>query len=645
MYAHTNEAWHRNAGTNMSQARGGVAAASGQVGHSRGVHVQAAVDNLDAYDKVTDALHEKVTHTEELIDDLENRLQSIKGLLKNGKQSLAKLEAALVAKEAPLELCQWHQDKRQVRPTGEMVNDVVEGALQEEHTVITDTQMQLRDAVKRTQNQIFNLQTKQKELEHDLGVKKHALEVDRKCLAAAEASHLTTAKQLGDCTSEGGIASSRGPLRTDDHHPPMQQGRGNEFGRDVRHVQQDDGAKQAEEEASFEFSQNDALIGQCHQAVSDAAARSEQALQTRIFENRQARRNLESHLKETEEQIAEVCDTISDTRHKIHAMDEPVQMASQATNERQKRLHHENIWDPVSSRLSDQHATAVQARERLKYHQHAEHQRLAHLQECRDNLLDDIRAKQNAFKIDADCLTNSSLHPIRGLTDEDVDGHSPVVHDFVEETPASLVYTPHRTEYRCMVPDPRFLPGGGSRGMAGNVVLAHRNHLFAQFQQFSSAPSSPMKGSRIPRSGPHPRHPPYVADTGWPLRLPAYAAEGASGSVNAILTPQHTSTQTAFGQTAFNQTASAGYSIGQTVVPFSGSKTHMAQPSATARSSLSQFGERTLPGGMGGSSFQSTNFQSPNFPLRGAPATSMRAASMGTTGGLRKPRASLSARG
>jgi len=435
----------------------------------------------------------------------------------------------------------------------------------------------------------------------------------------------------------------------------MQQARGNEFGRDVRHSQQDNGAKQVEEEARFQFDQNDGVIGQCHQAVSDAAARSEQALQDRISENRQMRRNLESHLKDAEEQIHEVCNTIADTRHKILAMDEPVQMASSANNERQKRLHHEHIFDPVSSRLNDQHATAVQARERLKYAQHAEHQRLAHLEECRDTLLDDIRAKQNAFKIDADCLTNSSLHPTRGMVDEDVDAHSPVVHDFLEETPASLVYTPYRTEHRCMVPDPRFLPGGGSRGMAGDVVLAHRNHHFAQFQQFSSAPSSSVKPSRIervPRSGPHPRHPPYVADNGWPLRLPHYSAEGAPGKVNAILAAQPNPAQTAIGGlTASDQTAVAGYSYGQTIgtlapaAPFSKSNTQMPQPSAAVRSSLSHFGERTLPGGMGGSSFQSTNFQSATFPLRGAPATAMRAASMGTTGGLRKPRASLSARG
>lgn len=630
----------------MSQARGGVTAASGQVGHSRGVHAQAAADNLHAYDKTTDALHEKVTRTEELIDGLENRLQSMKGTLKSGKASLKKLEAALVAKEAPLELCQWHKDQRQGRPPAEMVRDVVEGALEQEQTIIEDTQRHLRDAINRTKAQIFNLEAAQKALQHDLGVKKHALEIDRKCLTAAEASHLTTAKQLGDCTTEGGVVSTRGTLRTDDHHPPMQQGRGNELGRDVRHDQQDHGAKQAEEEAKFEFDQNDAIIGQCHDAVSDAAARSEQALQARMSENRQTRRRLEGHLKETEEHIHEVCNTIADTRHKILAMGEPVEMASRASKERQKRLHHENIFDPVSSRLNDQHATAVQARERLKHQQQAEHQRLAHLEECRDNLLDDIRAKQNAFAIDGDCLTNSSLHPIRGMTDEDVDGHSPVVHDFVEETPASHVYTPYRTDHRCMVPDPRFLPGGGSRGMGGDVVLAHRNHLFAQFQQISGGvPSSPVKGGRIPRSGPHPRHPPYVADNGWPLRLPAYAAEGAPGRVNALLSAHHPD-QTAFGQTALDQTAAAGYSYSQTVgtlaphAPFS-NKTQMAQPhSFSPRSSLSQFGERTLPGGMGGS-----NFQSPSFPLRGAPATAMRAASMGTTGGLRKPRASLSARG
>lgn len=635
----------------MAHARGGVAAAGAQTANSRATHAHAAAQNLHAYDQVTDALHEKVTHTEELVDDLENRLQSIKGTLKTGKQSLAKLEAALVAKEAPLELCQMHKEQRHGRPPHEMVHDVVEGALDEEHAVIEDTKRHLREAIQRTKDQIFKLEGKQKELQHDLGVKKHALEVDRKCLTAAEASHLTTAKQLGDCTAEGGVVSSSGPSRTDDHHPPMQQARGNELSRDLRHSQQDHGAKQTEEEARFEFDQNDALIGQCHQAVSDAAARSEQALQARINENRQMRRNLESHLKETEEQIADVCDTIADTRHKILAMGEPVEMAARANNERQKRLHHENFFDPVSSRLNDQHATAVQARERLKHQQHAEHTRLAHLEECRDNLLEDIRAKQNAFSIDAGCLTNSSLHPIRGMMDDDVDGHSPVVHDFLEETPASHVYTPYRTEHRCMVPDPRFLPGGASRGMAGDVVLAHRNHFFNQFQQFSSAPSPPIKGGRIPRSGPHPRHPPYVADNGWPLRLPAYGAEGAPNRVQALLSPHHTSGQGSFGQTAFNQTNAAGFSLGQTMgtlapgVPFS-NKTQMPQPSASARSSLSQVGERTFPGGMGGSgNFQSTNFQSPAFPLRGAPATATRAASMGTTGGLRKPRASLSARG
>jgi len=631
-----------------------VTAGNRQVGQSRAVHAQEAANNLDAYDKTTDALHEKVMHTEELINDLENRLQSIKGTLKDGKTSLTKLEASLVAKEAPLELNQWHKEQRQGRPPGEMVSDVVDGALAEEHAVIEDTKKHLRDAVNKTKDHVFQLQTKQKELEHDLGVKKQALEVDRKCLTAAEASHLTTAKQLGDCTTEGGVVSERGPLRTDDHHPPMQQARGNEFHRDVRHSQQDHGAKQAEEEARFQFGQNDATMGQCNQAVVDAAARSEQAMQDRLYENRQMRRNLESHLKETEEQIHEVCNTIADTRHKILAMDEPVQMAKAANNERQKRLHHEHIFDPVSSRLDDQHATAVQARERLKYAQHAEHQRLSHLEECRDTLLDDIRAKQNSFAIDADCLKNSFLHPTRGAIDEDVDAHSPLVHDFLEETPASQVYTPYRTEHRCMVPDPRFLPGGGSRGMAGDVVLAHRNHLFAQFQQFSSPQSSSVKPSRIeriPRSGPHPRHPPYVAENGWPLRLPHYSAEGPPGRVSAILSAQPSPPQTSIGEAGFDQTAVAGYSFGQTMgtlapqAPFSKSKTQMAQPSASARSSLSQFGERTLPSGMGGSSFQSTNFQSPNFPLRGAPATAMRAASMGATGGLRKPRASLSARG
>lgn len=82
------------------------------------------------YNELHSSLEQKVKTSQRLVEKLQLRAQSVENSVQHTKQTLMKLEDALVAKYAPLTLCAWRMEQRERRPLREQVRDAAEVCLE-----------------------------------------------------------------------------------------------------------------------------------------------------------------------------------------------------------------------------------------------------------------------------------------------------------------------------------------------------------------------------------------------------------------------------------------------------------------------------------------------------------------------------------
>jgi chromosome segregation ATPase len=413
MSMHQPQDWHGTASKNMDHARTMQDHAHRQNETSFQAHEATMGDNMSSYNDVQTSMKQKVHNSYRLIDTLQKRAGSLENSIQQAQKSLADLEDALRAKDPSMQLCMHRLEKRERRPHREMVQDKAEEKLEDEKTVLMDTQKRLSDSIKRTKNMIHDLEGKLKEVRHDLDHKTQALSIDETCLRSTMRSYQTVMELTGRAAMS---PAGRVPIghRNNGAQAAMQESHKNELSRQQGTSKLNQAAAAMEEQNRALREDSKKVILRCQKAADDAVASSEHALQERVNDSQQMKRRLEAELAATNNKIDHTRNTIAETRAQIKALDEPIDNTSTCQSYRQQRATKEHIVDPVTTNLNRHQQMVLRARDDLVAHNEKEKDNLRELQERRDRLSDDIRDKTCGLHIDLDCLSHSTAGHLNG---------------------------------------------------------------------------------------------------------------------------------------------------------------------------------------------------------------------------------------
>eukprot|EP00811_Abedinium_folium_P030512 NODE_4893_length_1833_cov_14.919109.p1 GENE.NODE_4893_length_1833_cov_14.919109~~NODE_4893_length_1833_cov_14.919109.p1 ORF type:complete len:445 (-),score=142.19 NODE_4893_length_1833_cov_14.919109:299-1633(-) len=404
MSLHTPSQWHQSANVNMSNALNTQTSAARQNATSRKAHTDTLNENLAHYNDLHDTFEDKCAASKQLIAKLDARAKSLEASVAQTGHSLAALEAAHRAKEAPLELCHWRMEQREKRPLREQVRDVVELALEEERATLLDTQRQLQAAIKKTQGMVNGLEGKLNEVKEDLYQKSQALNIDELCMRTTHSQWHSEIQRPGRLKTAGLRPSATFANRsTCDPGVDMETQR-NEVKRQQQAQYLDNSALNREGAGQAVRDENNKLIAWCQKAANDAAAKTEKALQERISEKQVMKRRLEKEVHNTMLNIDHTKATIVETRKQLTALDEPKALCSTRAAWRQQRAIVEHISDPVTTRLEEHKQSLLRTEGELKDHNQEERSNLLNLESQLERLQQDLAEKTTACGIDQSCL-------------------------------------------------------------------------------------------------------------------------------------------------------------------------------------------------------------------------------------------------
>jgi len=442
--------WHQHSNMNMTFAANSQLQAHQQMDSSRRAHQDCFSANLNTYSDLHHTLENKVQDSNRLVDKLQSRSTSVQNSISNTMHSLAQVEAAHQAKEAPLNTCSWRIDQRERRPLREQVRDPPEIALEQERAALLEAQRKLADAAKRTRNMIARLQDTLQDLNSDISDKRQALAVDDMCLRTQHRVWQVHVERPGGRPSSGRPGSGRRAASMGATFPSAgsrmihhEDSSRNETGRQNEAHRHSQIAANTEQQSKELRDDNQRLIDRCENAAQQACSRTERSLQERVNENQLMRRNLENEIKETNNKIDHTKTTISQTRNEIKSLEEPLALVATRDSWRKQRALREQIKDPVSTRLEDQKLCLIHTSETLRQHRMDEKTALTELQHNRERLKEDLRDKTAALHIDLNCLSNEA-------------------HNWNMKSPRPS--PKNRTMAKSMNIDPIFSPSGGTFG-------------------------------------------------------------------------------------------------------------------------------------------------------------------------------------
>lgn len=393
----------------MTQAQQSHGKAHKQMEKSQRAHDDTVNDNVSCYNDVQGSMEQKVKNTYRLLDKLQRRAGALENSIDQSKHSLGQLEAALRAKEAPLQLCMWRMEQREKRPLREQVRDIVEVSLEVEKSTLVDTQKRLGEGVKRAKAMIQDLEEKLEEVKHDIGQKKQALSIDEMCLRNTKRSYQTVLER-----TPPPHASGSGRMQTTQKayssSLPLHESNRNETNRHQDAERLNQSGSTREDAAKALRDDNSKLIIRCQKTAEEACAKTERSMQERVNENQQVRRRLEDEVRATQDKIDNTKNIISETRYQMKALEEPMDLTATCSSWRKQRATKEHISDPVSTKLREHQMTVLKASQDLSGHHTAEKGNLHDLKERRDRLKEDLKDKTSALHIDLNCLTHEGTY-------------------------------------------------------------------------------------------------------------------------------------------------------------------------------------------------------------------------------------------
>lgn len=402
------EEWHSTSNFNMISAKDAQDAAAKQCDASLRKHKQCLDENLTQYHTLHMQLQAKVNSSRQLGDILQKRIRSINSSISTSKQSLAALEEAYNAKNAPLQLCSWRLDQRAKRPQRELIRDPFECALEEEKEMLIKSQQQLKAGMMKTENCIASLEDSAKDMQHDFQVKSEALSIDEQCLR-------TTHKTWHRAVESHGPPMSKLPQVTS--RAFSTQNTQNEDARQADTIKRNTIATDKEGAAQTLREEMQRLISSCQKNCDKSRANTDATMQQRIQENQMMRKRLEAEIRETNEKIQRTKATTAETSAQIDSLVEPTKLCDTRDNWRKNRPYREQILDPVSTHLVEHRMHLMNTSNQLEQRRREEQQTMSTLMKHKEELKEDLKDKTLALHIDLDCLAHANVYGKgKGLT-------------------------------------------------------------------------------------------------------------------------------------------------------------------------------------------------------------------------------------
>lgn len=393
--------WHASSNFNMTGALNAQTEAVKQCDTSLRTHKHCLDENLTAYHTLNSSLQSKVNTTRQLGDILQKRIRSVTASISSTKQTLAALEEAHNAKNAPLQLCSWRMDQRAKRPHRELIRDAFEIALEDEKDMLVKCHTSLKNGLMKTENCIASLEDSLKDLQHDFQLKSEALAIDEHCLRTTHKSWHRAVETKGPPLAKLPQVSSRGFSLQNVSNEDMRQS--DTIRRNTTATDKESAAQQLREEMQR-------LIDQCQRNCEKAKSNTETTMQARIQENQTMRKRLENEIREITDKIQQTTSTTSETKAQIDSLIEPTKLCDTRDHWRKTRPLREQILDPVSTSLVEHRMHLNNTSNQLEQRRREEHQTLSTLAKHKQQLKEDLKDKTTALQIDLDCLSHANVY-------------------------------------------------------------------------------------------------------------------------------------------------------------------------------------------------------------------------------------------
>lgn len=381
---------------------------------------------------VAHKLKGKINNTQDLIKGIEDRIESVEDTIRQTGECLFQLQRAYRSKWAPLNVCERRLELRDTRPLPELIRDHFQVALEHERQTLIEARQELADQVQATKEMLMALEAMKKQLMDDLGHKRHSGRIDRACLNPNDPK-----KPTGKKTERFFLPA----LTEVSHYQLPSSPKGEQPGTGEEHEGNRQTATRAligkavklEESAMRLCNENDAAMLHTKRESTHASQQTQTTMTRRIEEIKELKEKLENQLSETIDTKMEGERSLMKIKKKLDSHEQPLQALNKQFALRDQRTSKEGIRDPVHDEMESQLDTLKSAVKMLTGKWQATQDMMEKLDASKRELIEDIRCKNLAGKIDDLCF---KVTPKKAMELDKMDPRSGRVNHSKKQSPS-----------------------------------------------------------------------------------------------------------------------------------------------------------------------------------------------------------------
>eukprot|EP00747_Dinoflagellata_sp_TGD_P024311 gnl/TRDRNA2_/TRDRNA2_130462_c0_seq1.p1 gnl/TRDRNA2_/TRDRNA2_130462_c0~~gnl/TRDRNA2_/TRDRNA2_130462_c0_seq1.p1 ORF type:complete len:585 (-),score=111.25 gnl/TRDRNA2_/TRDRNA2_130462_c0_seq1:125-1879(-) len=396
------ETWRERTLDCLSVAKALSKDAHAQIDENTGAKEKAARRHVTAHSNVKDQFRKKLDQTNDLIKALEDRHDSVEDTERQVGECLFTLQRSHRAKWAPLNVCERRLELREQRPLQELTRDQPQELLEHERQTLIEARQELLDHSQSCKEMHAALDQMKSELIRDLSHKRHTSRIDR-----------TAAKHDRHHREEDEADRLFLPSLNDVSNfnlPPTACGRAPGTGHENEYGRQEDTrtllsrAVKMEEDAMRLCNECDAVMLHTKRECTRASNQASVSLMRRCEDTAQLKRKLEAQLIESDETISAAERSLTKTKKKLLMHDAPLRDLNRKMALRVRRVTVEDIRDHVTDELEVQLESVKTMVKMLSDKYENTKDVVEKLKANREQMVEDIKCKTAALKIDDTCV-------------------------------------------------------------------------------------------------------------------------------------------------------------------------------------------------------------------------------------------------
>merc|ERR1719171_906987 len=391
--------WHENTMNRLSLANALIRDAQFQTSKNERAQSDSARRHDDMQGNVAKVIKAKITVTQDLCKALEDRIDSIEDSIRQTGECLFQLHRAHRSKWAPLNVCERRLELRDGRPLQELVRDHFQEALEHERQTLIEARQELSDQIQGTKEMLTALEAMKQELIDDLQHKRQAIRIDRGCLQPDKPHGKEPDRFFLPALPE--VTNYSLPPSPKDTERGS--GENHEANRQIDTKTFISRAVRLEEQAMRLCNENDAAMLHSKRECSRANAATCVAMDRKGQDVDKLRRQLEHAIKETDSTIEEAERSLAKTKKKLDSHEQPLRCLNKQFALRDRRTDREHIRDAVTDEM-ESHLDAVKKSVKvLTAKWQSTKNILDHLKASKQQMVEDLKCKTIAWKIDDSC--------------------------------------------------------------------------------------------------------------------------------------------------------------------------------------------------------------------------------------------------